>query len=315
MLPRTLPPWFRLPLGLALAILLGGWPASATGALPGEAAPPAFSWARFLAPFHLVILHFPIGFLTLAVLLEARAWRRSESTLRPALQYVLRLTVVAGVVTLGLGFFRALDDGYEPGLISRHRSWGLVAALLLVCTWQLHGFMIRQARPGGALAGFRILLGLCLGTLVIAGHHGGSLTHGKTFLTENAPEPLRHLLAGPATAPATTGPGMSSIGGLPVPITQLLHDRCLTCHGVDKKKGGFRVDAVADLQAGGRSGRPGVVPGDPGRSEVVRVTLLARSHEEAMPPEGREPLSPEEMSALVSWIREGAPGLPSPPSR
>lgn len=315
MLPRPLPPWLRLALGLALAVLLGAWPAAAAGTHPMGTAPPAFSWARFLAPFHIVILHFPIGFLTLAVLLEARAWRRSENTPRAALQYVLGLTVAAVVATIALGFFRALDGGYEPGLISRHRNWGLVAALLLVCTWQLHGFMIRQARPGGALAGFRLLLVLSLATMAIAGHHGGSLTHGKTFLTENAPEPLRHLLAGPAAHPATTGPGMSSLGGLPAPITQLLHDKCAACHGAEKKKGGFRVDVPADLMAGGQGGRPGVVPGDPGRSEVVRVTLLARSHEEAMPPGGKEPLSPDEMAALVRWIQQGAPGLPATPAR
>ena len=57
---------------------------------------------------------------------------------------------------------------------------------------------------------------------------------------------------------------------------------------------------------GGDGGKPGITPGDPGRSEIIRSCLLPPNHGDAMPPEGKEPLTSAELAALIQWIQAGA---------
>jgi hypothetical protein len=87
----------------------------------------------------------------------------------------------------------------------------------------------------------------------------------------------------------------------------VLEHRCIACHGGEKQKGGLRLDSRAAMLKGGKSGHPAVVPGDPGRSELIRVCLLPSTHEDAMPPDGKEPLTTAELNVLIDWVRHGAP--------
>ena len=90
-------------------------------------------------------------------------------------------------------------------------------------------------------------------------------------------------------------------------IRPILSERCYECHSKEKgvSKGGLIMDSRQGMLAGGDLG-PAVVPGDPGRSELVRACLLPSSHDEAMPPDGKERLTDGELAALMAWIRKGA---------
>lgn len=81
---------------------------------------------------------------------------------------------------------------------------------------------------------------------------------------------------------------------------------CLTCHGPEKQKGGYRLDKAEFALKGGESGNPGIKPGDPAESHVVKLILLPTSHDDAMPPEGKQPLTSEEIMTIIDWIRNGA---------
>ena len=58
--------------------------------------------------------------------------------------------------------------------------------------------------------------------------------------------------------------------------------------------------------AGGRSGRPGIVPGKPEASELVRRVRLPRDDDEAMPLGDGPALSEPQIAALEKWIADGA---------
>jgi mono/diheme cytochrome c family protein len=89
-------------------------------------------------------------------------------------------------------------------------------------------------------------------------------------------------------------------------IKPLFERSCFKCHGAEKQKGKLRLDDRALALQGGASGKPAITPGDPGRSEIIRASLLPKNHDEAMPPEGKEPLTEVELAALIRWIQEGA---------
>jgi mono/diheme cytochrome c family protein len=87
----------------------------------------------------------------------------------------------------------------------------------------------------------------------------------------------------------------------------VLAERCEKCHGPSKKKGGLRVDSIEALLAGGENG-PAVVPGDPGRSELIRRVRLPLTAKEHMPPKKETQLTDAEIQALAALVRGLSPG-------
>ena len=83
-------------------------------------------------------------------------------------------------------------------------------------------------------------------------------------------------------------------------VLPILRDRCLGCHGADKKKGGLAVPTFTDLMQGGSSGSV-VKPGDPDGSRLF--LLMAHKAEPVMPPK-----APKLEQAKLDLMRQMAPG-------
>ena len=86
-------------------------------------------------------------------------------------------------------------------------------------------------------------------------------------------------------------------------VKPVLARRCVACHGALKQQAGLRLDTAAALLKGGDAG-PSIEPRAVDESLLLeRVT--ATDPATRMPPEG-EPLKPEEITTLRSWIEAGA---------
>jgi hypothetical protein len=109
---------------------------------------------------------------------------------------------------------------------------------------------------------------------------------------------LLGLLA-PAAAPARAdGPADYLRDVKPV-----LARRCYACHGALKQKAGLRLDTAASIRRGGDGG-PAIEPGKADESLLIdKITESDPSLR--MPPEG-EPLGPDEVGRIRSWIDAGA---------
>jgi mono/diheme cytochrome c family protein len=92
-------------------------------------------------------------------------------------------------------------------------------------------------------------------------------------------------------------------------VLPILHDRCVSCHGPAKAKGGLRLDSQEHLLAGGHSGAA-VVPGDPEASPLWRLIILPLADPDRMPATG-DPLTPDQIAVIRSWIT--AAGVAAPP--
>jgi mono/diheme cytochrome c family protein/uncharacterized membrane protein len=329
--------------------------------------PPGFSWIGFLGPFHMLVLHYPIGFLTLAVLLEVWIWWRPNAFPAQVNRATLALAAVSAVVAAGLGWCRAQGAEYDPGLLGEHLRLGIATAGLSVVTCGFHWGTFYRPDSIGIRAGYRALLFLAFGCLLAAGHHGGSLTHGRSFLSENAPAFLQPLLGpeptigssattsppespsptgtptnpfrspgsypsltpGPASATLSAGTatnrdgsiGPADLGRNPGPnpnpnqeatdryaaVKAVFAAKCYSCHGPEKQKNKYRLDDASVARKGGKSGVVAIVPGDPFQSNLLRLILLPRNHDDAMPPEGKEGLTAAEVWSVIQWIQAGAP--------
>ena len=56
----------------------------------------------------------------------------------------------------------------------------------------------------------------------------------------------------------------------------------------------------------GVSGHLGLSRATRRECQVVRLILLPPNHDDGMPPEGKQPLTSEEIVTLIDWIRGGA---------
>ena len=85
-------------------------------------------------------------------------------------------------------------------------------------------------------------------------------------------------------------------------IRPLLTDKCQSCHGDKKSKGGLKLNSRAGLLQGGELG-PAVVPGNPDQSLLIKAV---RYHDDLhMPPNGK--LADKQITLLEQWVKLGAP--------
>ncbi len=92
-------------------------------------------------------------------------------------------------------------------------------------------------------------------------------------------------------------------------IQPILADHCLNCHGQDdnERKGGLRLDVRNGAMEGGKSKEPAIVPGKPDQSALIK-RISTHDDDDVMPPsKSRNPVRPDDVAKLRSWIADGAP--------
>lgn len=293
-------------LGIVWAALLAGiWFAYRGGAEQG-------GFLHFIARFHVLIVHLPIGLIFLVLIMEALGYFTAFAHLRPTIPFVLWLSFLSGIGATVVGYLLMTLEDYSGRAMDLHLYFGLA-----VVVFTLFALVF-------AVKGKRILSGF--GTAVAAfataasGHFGGAMVHEPDYLTEHAPAALKPaLLIGlgthaeePAEGPAAgagEAPVEKPIGerlvyqDLVVPV---LDKTCNECHNENKIKGKLRMDTHELLLAGAEgSDYPTVVPGNADESEMIVRVLLPHDDDEFMPPQG-DPLQPAEVELLKLWINAGA---------
>jgi uncharacterized membrane protein len=283
-------------------------PALAHAAASASPPPPAaFDWQAFLAPFHHVTLHLPIGFISLAFILEIYAVVRRCSDIRKVNVLVLWISAGSALVVCMLGLFRAAGGGYDAQALTFHKYAGFGVAAITTIAAILYSFALKPNCRPTLLRDYRIFLTLNMLFLMTAGHFGGNLTHGSDYLVKNAPDWVREWFGETqqrAIADAATDPSAAFFLEKVQPVFE---SKCLQCHGADKQKGAYRMDHGEFAMESGDSELDPIVPGRPMESYLVEVITLPDDDDFAMPPSGKERLTPEETMDIIQWIYMGAP--------
>ena len=87
-------------------------------------------------------------------------------------------------------------------------------------------------------------------------------------------------------------------------VRPILETRCYACHGPKKQKADLRLDEKAAAFRDSSDGLKAIRPGHGAESELIR-RVSSHDPEERMPPEG-EPLTPDQVGTLRTWIDRGA---------
>jgi uncharacterized membrane protein len=296
------------------------------------------SFVFFLGRFHVLVLHLPIGILTLAVVFECLVRWRPFRFLTPALPWTWLAGGVAGVGTVILGFMHATESGFQDSpAVEAHRLAGITLTAAAFLFWILRlrlpqttatvwpawaksarlDAAYAAAQPywaeGGRIDKFYDRAGwivACVVTFVmmsVTGHLGGNLTHGETYLVQYAPKPLRRLAGlSSETDPRPTPKDLASADIYLDIVAPALHARCDACHNDGKKSGGLSIANYDALMKGGKVGAV-IVPGDAAKSNLFHRVTLPSNNADFMPKDGKTPLTAEQTAAVGVWIAAGAP--------
>jgi mono/diheme cytochrome c family protein len=91
-------------------------------------------------------------------------------------------------------------------------------------------------------------------------------------------------------------------------VLPLLKEKCFACHGDDVKKlrGGLDLRTRTAMLAGGKRGKPVIVPGRP-EDSLLYLSVTRQNDKLAMPPKENDRLSAEQIEWVRQWIAAGAP--------
>ena len=259
----------------------------------GSVLPPVLTLA---SKFHPIILHLPIGLLLGAAILELcnGPLRRHDA----ALTLLLWLAFIGGIKAVLAGYLLSVDGGYASEVLGLHLWTGISVPILTFLTLlaKLHH---QQKQPLMSSSLYRAPLFTTVAAVMLAGHFGGTMTHGNVL------DDVKKYLKGPSLQVSTTStlPQQSIYEAV---IAPLLESKCVSCHGTDKQKGDLQLHTHAAMLLAGESGKPAIFPGKSEKSESIVRLLLPKDNEDHMPPENKEQVSPDELAVLQWWVEQGA---------
>ncbi len=251
-----------------------------------------------LGRFHPLIVHFPIAFFFLLLVMELWSLKYPGKVH----EGILHLTGgLAGLTTLAailIGYFLYRSGDYQGALVQNHLWGGVGLGLLFILGWWFHRQRSTNDQKVWNNGYWTCLIGANL-LLIYTGHRGGQLTHGVDYLTELLPS----ISVGPATGTEKPVEELLVYQDL---IQPLFKKHCNSCHNQRKAKGGLILTSLPEINKGGKSGKSMIVSGKPEESELYARITLAPDHEDYMPPEGKPALPPQAVELLKWWILEGA---------
>ncbi|MEM6963643.1 MAG: c-type cytochrome domain-containing protein [Bacteroidota bacterium] len=248
------------------------------------------TFITFLGRFHPLVVHLPIGILILAFMMEVASRWKAYEKITVAIPFALLLGSVSAVGAALLGYLLSFSGDYDPSTLWWHQWLGIGVAVL--------GFVCYYLKVNSTAQAALISQSVLMIVLTVAGHNGGNLTHGSTYLTEYAPWKQQEEKLPPPTS-------VDSAFVFQHLVQPILEKKCVSCHNQGKQKGQLRMDTPEYLLRGGQHG-PILVAGNLEESEMYRRITLPQENEEFMPPDGKTPLTEEEFKIVEWWIKKAA---------
>jgi len=256
----------------------------------------------FLGRFHPLVVHLPIGFLILAVIVQFSTRWSKFKLLESYVSYLWGLGALSTLFALAFGYLLSLTGDYDESTLFWHKWIGVLVFLASSACYLL----TKKKTYKSELVNW-VLTTVVIISIVYTGHLGGNLTHGSTYLLEYAPNTIRTLAGmSPKTLPRPKVTVLDSADVFLDLVLPIMQSKCISCHNVGKKKGGLLLTSYDNIIRGGENGDV-IFSGDLQASELFRRITLPEQHDDFMPSEGKRPLTDQEVNLLEWWIDSGAP--------
>ena len=244
----------------------------------------------FIGRLHPLIVHLPIGFVLLSVILDFYGKRIAQGSKQLAL-FSWSLTALSSIAAVVTGLVLVNSGHYEGFEVFLHR-WTAIAiavttSLIAISLWTNRQWFSAQ---NSWLKVVTILL------LFVAGHKGGEITHGPGFL------PLPFVSQG--LSERILLEDKDSIQLYEDIIARVFQAKCVRCHEDGDERGRLNLTSIESMTSD-KFGDPAIQAGNPLKSEAFKRVILAQEDPKFMPPSGRV-LTYAELRILEYWIDSGA---------
>jgi len=253
---------------------------------------------NILGHFHPVLIHVPIGSLILTYILYRVNGRGNRRNMRHAVSIGLFISSVSAWFSVACGLLLARQGGYDDGLLGWHKYLGFTVATLSLFLWYAHQDIYKRDHSLTSSM-FQTLFNLCMIALVIGGHLGGTLTHGKGYLFKKEETNSSTLNSKPVLMKLSGGSDQNVYHEI---IQPLLNDKCSSCHNPDKKKGDLILTNAQGIFAGGKHGQI-IEFGNPDSSRMYVNIMKPIGDDTHMPPDGKRQLNETEKKLIGWWIK------------
>jgi uncharacterized membrane protein len=253
---------------------------------------------KFFGHFHPVLVHLPIGIILIGLFMEWLARKEKYASIKPAINVVLFAGAFTAILACISGYLLSLEDEYDTETLNLHKWLGISVALLASLAYGIRKEYFFYSHSKRIYPVSAILLFVLI---VTTGHFGGTLTHGSGYLTQNLPNVFE-------VEPEETHKIITNVQEAILYediIAPILQNKCYTCHGPKKQKGGLRLDQPDLIIKGGKDGKV-LRPGEPEKSDMMERLLLPPEDKDHMPPKERKQLSEAEIKLIHWWIEQGA---------
>ncbi|WP_064196105.1 MULTISPECIES: chitobiase/beta-hexosaminidase C-terminal domain-containing protein [Emticicia] len=240
-------------------------------------------WMSPIGRMHPLLLHLPIGFVVLMVILTFLKNEFESKSYEAFQKLLLTLTAISAAVVALMGFFLSREGGYDESLLQIHKYTGVLVSFVSYLAIAFYDKFTSINYSNWVL----------LAVIAITGHFGAGITHGENYLFES--------LQSKAEAKKFTEENTVYEAA----IFPILEAKCVACHNDQKTKGQLNMSSIEKILKGGKNGSIWKI-GDALNSHIIQRANLPLEHKEHMPPKGKPQLSAEEIALLIAWINEGA---------
>ena len=248
------------------------------------------SWLQVVGRMHPLLLHFPITLFVLyifwAIFVEKKS-RHAEAATHFG-DWLLLFSALTASLTALMGLFLSRENDYDANELFWHK-WSGILVSVLSCIWYAYREKIKRFNW------LRVPLALlCLLVVVIAGHQGASITHGRDYVWApimREQQPQKVLLEEAEVYAHMVKP--------------ILQSKCMSCHNTSKAKGKLVMETEELLLKGGKNGKLWDSTAEHYGLLLQRVHLPLESKKH-MPPKGKPQLTEQEIQILYGWIKNNA---------
>ena len=248
------------------------------------------SWLQVAGRMHMLVLHFPVTLLILYIswsLLLKKKFRDNE-TVKNIGDGLLLLSAFTASFTALMGLFLSKEDGYDTAALQWHK-WGGVAVAIITSLWYAYREPIKMKKWVSISTAL-----ISLALVVFTGHQGATITHGPNYLLIPVmPEKKKPRIL------------MENAEVYADMVKPILQAKCISCHNSKKAKGKLVMETEELLLKAGKNGKLWDSTAAGYGLLLTRIHLPADAKKH-MPPQGKPPLTEQEIQLLYLWIKNGS---------
>lgn len=260
---------------------------------------------QLLGRLHPIIVHLPIGFIVLGLLLQ---WTdRKKKEWGNVVAFTFFWGGMSAVLACITGYLQYLGEGYAFDTVKWHLWSGIATALFCFAMYgrlkELKPLQFLQTAPIWVLSILFFIL------ISLTGHLGGTITHGEDYLVEPLPNNIKSALGFETYEEKTIALSEENWQEAQLyeeVIKPILNNKCVSCHNPKKRKGELQLHSEEGILTGGGNGEV-LFANKASESELFIRINLPKENEDHMPPKDKTQPSKEEVRLLGAWIDAGHP--------